>query len=178
MSSEQLAASGEKQQKQQVTCGIKCVYLVSFWLPGPALLLLLCLFINTKPGCAQGKSAKKGSPGTARRVKAKDGKSAKEELSPGQKEARQRAAFRAHSGRHSSPLPLSLSGNFFFLLPLRERQKSTRYQEGAADLRASFCASFSSGCVERLCQYDTCVRVCEYMCVCVLSQRLSTPLHY
>lgn len=121
------------------------------------------------------KVRKEGSPGTARRVKAKDGKSAKEELSPGQKEARQRAAFRAHSGRHSSPLPLSLSGNFFFLLPLRERQKSTGYQEGAADLRASFCASFSSECVERLCQYDTCVRVCEYMCVRPLPTSLHSP---
>lgn len=62
---------------------------------------------------------------------------------------------------------LALSGNFFFLLSLRERQKSTGYQEGAADLRASFCASFSSKCVLSVCA--SMIRVCVCVSICVFA---------
>lgn len=104
---------------------MKCVYLVSFWPRGPALLLLLlsCLFINTKPGCAKGKPAKKGSPGESKARQIKGCKINRKIISRTKRSQTARLPSGAHTGRDSSPLPLFF-GNFFFLLPLREREKA------------------------------------------------------
>lgn len=129
-----------------------CAYLVSFWpplvRPGPALLpffflLLDCLSTQTLGvNLCKRKARKEGIPqhSEARNIKIVKSSEKIGKLSPGQKEAKERLPVFACPNRATLLSSFSLSRNFSF--PAVER-KMRRLSVRAADLRASFGASFS-----------------------------------